>query len=64
MVPSRTDHKTSRAEDETEAIRGNRIGHDALSQAARDLADLLVDVALRRLENNRQPHPEWPGDTP
>lgn len=64
MAASQLGRTTSCAENEKKAIPDNRNEPGALCPALRDLADLLADIALKRLKNTDQPSLEWPGETP
>lgn len=64
MTACRPNQAISCAENDNGAIRDNRNGFYALNPAVRDLADLLADIAVRRLKTTDQPRPERPGENP
>lgn len=44
------------------SIRGNCQPREPLLPAVQDLAELLADIAFRRLKSAEQQHPERPGE--
>lgn len=64
MFPNRSNQPMSSAGNEKSAIPDNCSATPVLSPALRDLADLLADIAVRRLKTTDQPHPEGLGENP